>query len=351
MELHPKQLLGILEKPLELASKFVLSLDVGKPLSSSADSQTGHYTPSQSTHSSITSNPLIPACILLLIGFLVLSLSPIRVWLTDADNLPTLAQIFSFSRKKRATSLPGNAENVNVWTMKQSGFYYCQGGTLFGNEPGEMMAQSVALTSGYRPGGGSYCANSQPDAASADAVKASTLVAENQPGPPVPSADVQVWGLKQLGFYYCKGDALFGVKPGRLMRQADALSVGLEPSYQKCSGTTGNVASLDNSSSGTQPSPRPADTSPQSQDTSTLVSGNQAKTSQTGENVNVWVKAEFGFYYCHSDVLYGTRPGQLMSQANALAAGYQPSDGQCSGSKKTQTTAERLLPRVFSRRN
>ena len=351
MELHPKHILGILEKPLGLATNFIFSLAEGKPLRSSGGSPTGQFAPSASTHSPITSNPLVPACILLLVGFLILSLSPIRVWLTEADDLPTLAQIFSFSRKKRADSLPSNAENVSVWTKKQSGFYYCQGGTLFGDKPGEMMAQSIALTSGYRPVGGTYCANSQPDVATANAEEASNLVAENQPGPPVRSEDVKVWGLKQLGFYYCQGDTLFGVKPGRLMRQADALADGLEPSYHRCSGSTSNLASLGDPSSGDQPSAGSSETSVQSLGASALAAEEKAKTSGTGDDVNVWVKANFGFYYCHSDVLFGNRPGQLMSQADALAAGYQPSDGRCSSLKRTQTTAERLLPRVYSRKN
>jgi hypothetical protein len=259
--------------------------------------------------------------------------------------------MFSFSRKKRADSLPRNAENVSVWTKKQSGFYYCQGGTLFGDKPGESMAQSVALTSGYRPVDGTYCANSQLDVASANAEEASNLVAENQPGPPVPSEDVKVWGLKQLGFYYCQGDTLFGVKPGRLMRQADALAKGLEPSYHKCPGSADNLASLGNPSTGDQPSSGPSSPSLRSLDESAVVSGEPAKTSGTSDNVNVWVKKEFGFYYCHSDVLFGNRPGQFMSQTDALAAGYQPSDGRCSSGKRTQTTAERLLPRVPSRKN
>ncbi len=347
MDLHGRKVLDILERPLSLATKFIFSLGEGKLFESRGGSQSSHYKPSPSNHSPITSNPLVPACILLLLGYLVVSLSPIRVWLTETEDLPTLASIFSFSRKEKAPSLPRAGEDVGVWAKKQSGFYYCQGGTLFGDKPGEMMTQANALTSGYRPVGSTYCANNQAVVASANAGESSVLVAENQPGTPVPSKDVRVWGLKQLGFYYCRGDALFGVNPGQLMRQADALADGLQPSYHSCSGSKANLASTGNLSSGTEQSSGPANASPYSTNPSTLISEKAAKTSQADARVTVWVKKEFGFYYCRTDVLFGNRPGQLMSQADALTAGYQPSDGHCSNNKQIQATAERLSPRGF----
>lgn len=343
MELHPKQIFELLEKPLSLLSNLIFSLSDGKPLKSAGGPNDGNYKPSPSNHSPITSNPLVPACIVLLVGYLVLSLSPIRVWLTEADNLPTLAQMFSFSRKKPAPSLPRNAENVSVWTKEQSGFYYCQGGTLFGDEPGEIMTQSVALTSGYRPIDGTYCANNQPD-------PAPVQVAESQLEAPVRSADVKVWGLKTLGFYYCRGDALFGEKPGELMTQTDALARGLEPSYHSCPGSDPNLASTNDLAAGTQESSGPANGASLSRDSSSLISEKPSNDSQAGAHVNVWVKKEFGFYYCRNDVLFGKKPGKLMAQADALSAGFQPSDGQCTDDKG-QATAERLMPRVFPPKN
>jgi len=364
MELHGRKIFDILEKPLSLATKFIFSLAEGKSLDRGG-SHGAHYKPSPSTHSPITSNPLIPAIVVLLAGFLVLSQSPIRVWLTETENLPTLAGIFSFSHQEKAPSLSRAGEGVGVWAKKQSGFYYCQGGTLFGSKPGEMMTQSDALTSGYRPAGGSYCANSQPLVASANgpfsgsqqssgtvdvsanAEESSTLVAANQLGGPVSSEDVRVWGLKQLGFYYCRGDTMFGVKPGRLMSQADALAAGLLPSYHTCSGSNVNLASAAGLSSGTGQPSGPANASPGPMEPSTLISEKPAKTPTADARVNVWVKKDFGFYYCRNDVLFGNRPGQLMSQADALTAGYQPSDGRCANSEQTRATAERLLPRTF----
>jgi guanyl-specific ribonuclease Sa len=358
MEFHGRKVFDILEKPLGLATKFIFSLADGKLFEPRDGSHGAHYKPSPSTHSPITSNPLIPACLLLLIGFMVVTLSPVRVWLTEVDDLPTLANIFSFSRNQKAPSLPSTSEGVSVWAKKQSGFYYCQGGTLFGDKPGVMMTQIGALTSGYRPADRTFCTNNQPVVASADGSSfgsqqssqtedTSALAAENQPETPVASEDVRVWGLKQLGFYYCRGDALFGVKPGQLMRQAEARSAGLLPSYHTCSGSTANLASAGDLSSGIEQALGPANTSPPSMERATLPTEEAVKTSQAGARVTVWVKKQFGFYYCHNDVLFGNRPGQLMSQADALTAGYQPSDGSCSNSKQIQTSAERLSPRGF----
>ena len=41
---------------------------------------------------------------------------------------------------------------------------------------------------------------------------------------------VKVWAKKQTGFYYCRGDVLFGTKRGRLMTQDEALESGYRPS-------------------------------------------------------------------------------------------------------------------------
>ena len=356
MEFHGRKVFDILEKPLSLATKFIFSLADGKFLEPRGGSHGAHYKPSPSTHSPITSNPLIPACLLLLIGFMVVTLSPIRVWLTEVDDLPTLANIFSFSRKQKTPSLPSTSEGVSVWAKKQSGFYYCQGGTLFGDKPGVMMKQVDALTSGYRPVDRTYCANNQPVVASADGSSSgsqdsSALLAENRPETPVASQDVRVWGLKQLGFYYCRGDALFGVKPGRLITQSEARAAGLLPSYHPCSSGTTNLVSAGGLPSGAEQTLGPAKASPPPMQPSTLIAAEPVKTSPAGAHVTVWVKKQFGFYYCRNDVLFGNRPGQPMSQADALTAGYQPSDGRCSNSKQTQTSAERLSPRALPGKN
>jgi hypothetical protein len=66
---------------------------------------------------------------------------------------------------------------------------------------------------------------------------------------PVPSTPVSVWAKRQTGFYYCRGDVLFGSKPGRLMKQAEALMSGYRPAEgYYCSANTPSQASFGNAS-------------------------------------------------------------------------------------------------------
>lgn len=51
-----------------------------------------------------------------------------------------------------------SAPNLPVWVIPQEGNYYCPGGALFGRRPGRFMKQADALTLGYQPAIGRYCA-------------------------------------------------------------------------------------------------------------------------------------------------------------------------------------------------
>ena len=364
MELFNRRIFAILEKPLDLTTKLVLDLVKGDGSGSHAGSKDGLYKPSPSTHSPITSNPLIPAFLLLLVGFLVLYSSPVKTWLAETEGLPTLAEIFSFSRKQGPPVLPKEGERVSVWAKTQSGFYYCQGGTLFDSQPGTMMAQVDALTSGYRPFGGEYCAGGQQS----DAASGSPPL-ENQQQPEQASmsapqeevlnqslakpsdisnagAGISVWAIKQFGYYYCQGQILFGDQRGKLMSQSDALSAGYRPSVGRCTNGQPNDALTGNLPIGAQQSGG-ARTASTPEVESLAVLSNKPDASKTEGAVQVWVKSEYGFYYCRNDVLFGNRPGQLMTQASALTAGYQPSDARCTDDKPTRATAGRLPGRTF----
>jgi hypothetical protein len=365
MGLDGRQILEVLEKPLDLVTKLFFSLAKGDSVSSHGGSHDGHYKPSPSTHSPITSNPLIPAFLLLLVGSLILFSSPVQAWLDKADSLPTLTQIFSFSRKKRTHSLPKAGENVSVWAKKQSGFYYCQGGTLFGNEPGTMMAQVDALMSGFRPSDGDYCSSGQQMVASSDNPSLENQQQPNQADvspqqdeslvriatqpPDISQAEggIRVWVIKEFGSYSCRGEVLFGDKPGKLMAQSDALMAGYHPSGGRCTNDKPSVAVADNLIIPSQKPPTSPAASPQKEDPLPPMKKPLAVSKAEG-SVKVWVKTEFGFYYCQNDVLFGNKPGHMMMQVDALTAGYQPSDGRCTPDKPTRAAAESLPPRAFA---
>jgi hypothetical protein len=353
MALFGRQIFGILENFLDLVTKFVSGLTGGSSRDLSSKTHDSHYKPSPSTHSPITSNPLIPACLMLIVGYLLITVTPIGTWLTKADGLPTLADFFSFSHKKNVNTLPKASEGISVWTRKQSGFYYCMGDTLFGDEPGELMGQAQALMSGYQPVAGTYCTSNQHTVSSPDSTtvespqpsgppdnsmvgeEKSVLVATNQTAETVGPESVSVWGIKPFGLYYCRGDALFGSGPGRMMTQAEALKAGLEPSNHTCSnGRPDQVSEAEPSIESQQLQlPGSAHVFPQETTSSDMPMKDPSPLSKADGTVNVWVIEKFGFYYCQDDVLFGHKPGVLMKQADALTAGYQPSDGQCTKSK------------------
>jgi guanyl-specific ribonuclease Sa len=323
-----------------------------------------HGKQSPPTNSPLTSNPLIPTLLLLLVAFALLYSSPVRTWLTTADDLPTLAQIFSFSREEKRNVLPKAGENVRVWAKKKSGFYYCRGGALFGNKPGKMMAQVDALMSGYRPSDGDYCSSGQQMVASSakpslenqqrhnqadvSPQQGGALVQISTRAPDISQAEgrIRVWAIKKFGSYYCRDEILFGDKPGKLMSQSDALMAGYRPSEGRCNNDKPKETVAGNLLFGSQLPPAAATTSPQKVES--LASMKKApKISKAEGGVKVWVKTELGFYYCHNDVLFGNKPGQQMAQADALTAGYRPSDGRCSNDKPTRSAAESVPSGVF----
>ena len=230
-------------------SAFFYSLKSGAP---PGDSGNHPYRPSPSDHSAITSNPLIPACVLLLVLLLIITSVPAQYWSNAADSLPRLAELFMTSGKKPSNILPKTSDNVSVWTKKQFGFYYCQDGDLYGSKPGELMTQAEALTSGYRPAGGQYCTSSEPNAVSAEGMSPQPrnppesvqntphsldpLLAVIQRKPsdlPKAIQSARVWSKKNFGLYFCQGDPLYGSKPGKLMTQAEALKSGNLPADGK----------------------------------------------------------------------------------------------------------------------
>lgn len=303
MELFNRQIFAILERPLDLTTKLVLGLLKEDGSASHTGSADGLYKPSPLTHSPITSNPLIPAFLVLLAGFLVLYSSPVKTWLNETEGLPTLAQIFSFSRKQAPPSLPQKSERVSVWAKTESGFYYCQGGTLFDSQPGTMMAQIDALTSGYRPSAGEYCTGGQQiDAASG------SLPLENQQKPEQASMSAPQEEVLDQSL----------AKPSEISNAGAGISVWAPTGAQQLGGAR--------------------TVSPPGVESRAALS-NKPDASITEGGVQVWVKTEFGFYYCRNDVLFGSRPGRLMTQASALTAGYQPSDGRCPDGEPTLKTA------------
>lgn len=116
-----------------------------------------------STHPLLGSSPIMPALLFLVLVTLLASSVEYRHWSSAAGNVPIARDVLAFIRS-HGSPLP--QDNVKVWTKQQFGFYYCQGEVLFGRKPGQMMTQSEALLSGYRPVHQQYCTSGEPKEAS-----------------------------------------------------------------------------------------------------------------------------------------------------------------------------------------
>ena len=217
------------------------------------------------------------------------------------------------------------------------------------------MTQADALMTGYRPSDGKYCQSAQPVVASADN---QTAASKQLPGasdgsstPEVSASlgndNVSVWAMKDVGLYYCRGDILFGSKPGKLMTQSEAVSAGYMASVGTCTHGQPDQSSAGNPSIAYQPPPSKANTAMPAEQPVAMASTDSPGVAAPAPSIRVWVKRDFGFYYCQNDVLFGNKPGQLMTQSDALAAGYQPSDGVCTNGKTTRTSAEVLPSPTF----
>ena len=119
-------------------------------------------TPSLSAPSLFGTSPMVPALLLLVVFMVLLSSAVSHHWLSSGISLPS-ATSFSELIWKKQPSIP--TASVDVWTKRQSGFYYCKGDILFGREPGKFMTQADALMMGYQPAGGQYCGANEPNKA------------------------------------------------------------------------------------------------------------------------------------------------------------------------------------------
>jgi hypothetical protein len=80
---------------------------------------------------------------------------PVRVDSSSAQWTARIKELFGFGAPAKIQS---SKETVLVWTIQQSGFYYCSDSVYFKKlRPGKLVTQLEALQSGYQPKLGVYC--------------------------------------------------------------------------------------------------------------------------------------------------------------------------------------------------
>lgn len=62
------------------------------------------------------------------------------------------------------------------------------------------------------------------------------------------------------------------------------------------------------------------------------------------DNVKVWTKQQFGFYYCQGEALFGRKPGKMMTQSEALLSGYRPVHQQYCTSSEPKEASKHSAP-------
>ncbi len=90
--------------------------------------------------------PAVPAMVLLLLllGYASFHADAVRamVWRVVGHSF------------RRPVTVPA----ARVWVRTDTGNFYCRGSVLFGSRPGQLLDQPEALTLGYQPATGTYCA-------------------------------------------------------------------------------------------------------------------------------------------------------------------------------------------------
>jgi hypothetical protein len=86
--------------------------------------------------------------------FSVLLLFCFVIFFPSLNYLQPVARLRAAARRTRVV----REQDVRVWIVKRSGFYYCSDSKIFGKlRPGAYMRQSEALQRGYQPFLGSAC--------------------------------------------------------------------------------------------------------------------------------------------------------------------------------------------------
>jgi hypothetical protein len=78
----------------------------------------------------------------------ILLLLSFATFFPSLDHRQPAARLWAAVRRTRVI----NKQDVRVWIVKRSGFYYCSDSTVYGKlRPGAYMRQGEALQRGYQP--------------------------------------------------------------------------------------------------------------------------------------------------------------------------------------------------------
>lgn len=120
---------------------------------------------------------------------------------------------------------PAVAGDVRVWVNTNSGVYHCPGGRYYGNtKKGTFLAESKAVSRGYRAAYGNACSPEVAEGARQSVV--------NSLAPSGKGNTTRVWINTSSGVYHCPDSRYYGsTKRGRFATEAEAVASGQRPAY------------------------------------------------------------------------------------------------------------------------
>jgi hypothetical protein len=124
-----------------------------------------------------------------------------------------------------ALTAPLTALAADVWVNTNSGVYHCPGAQYYGNtKRGTYLAESAAVTRGYRPANNRPCSSGEANAARRQLIQ--------NLAPAGKSANHKVWVNTSSHVYHCQGTRYYGAtKRGYFATESEAISGGNRPAY------------------------------------------------------------------------------------------------------------------------
>ncbi len=117
------------------------------------------------------------------------------------------------------------ALGADVWVNTNSGVYHCPGTQHYGNtKRGTYLAESAAVTRGYRPAHNRACSPSEANSTRQQLIQ--------ELAPAGKHADHKVWINTGSHVYHCPGTRYYGAtKRGYFASESEAISGGNRPAH------------------------------------------------------------------------------------------------------------------------
>ena len=150
---------------------------------------------------------------------------PSTAWGVVDIRLKLCSSLLAILLGLTALTTPWTARAGDVWVNTTSGVYHCPGTQYYGNtKRGNYLAESAAVTRGYRPAYNHPCSPSEVRHARQQLIQGLA--------PAGKATDHKVWINTGSHVYHCPGTRYYGAtKRGFFAAESEAISSGNRPAY------------------------------------------------------------------------------------------------------------------------